>query len=156
AALAQWWQVDGEDPQPVIQVQPELALVRPGLKVAVCGGDQPYIGADRLVAANTLESLLLEHTQHLGLGGQRHVADLGQEEGAAVALLELADAAAIGTGERALLVAEQLALQQVLRNGGAVEGQKWGLSAGAVLVDSAGDELLAGAALPGYEHGKGL
>jgi hypothetical protein len=73
------------------------------------------------MAANTLESLLLEYTQHLGLGGRRHVADLVQEEGAAVALLELADAAAIGTGERALLAAEQLALQQVLRNGGEVD-----------------------------------
>src|SRR5215472_8771489 len=140
--------MDGEDTESVIKVLPELPLRRPGLKVAVCGGDQPYIGADRLVAANTLESLLLEHTQHLGLGGRRHVADLVEEQRATRALLELADAAAIGTGERALFVAEQLALQQVFRNGGAVEGQKWGLSAGAVLVDSASDELLAGAALP--------
>src|SRR5206468_5079144 len=93
---------------------------------------------------------------HLGLGGRRHVADLVEEEGAAAALLELADAAAVGAGEGPLLVAEQLALQQVLRDGCAVEGQEWGLSAGAVLVDSAGDELLAGATLPGDQRGKGL
>src|SRR5579864_7773550 len=78
------------------------------------------------------------------------------ENRAAVALLELADAAAVGAGEGALLVPEQLALQQVLRDGRAVEGQERGLSAGAVLVDGAGDKLLAGAALPGDQHGKGL
>ena len=92
----------------------------------------------------------------MACGGRRHVADLVEEEGAAVALLELADAAAVSAGEGALLVAEQLALQQVLRDGGAVEGQERSLSAGAVLVDGAGDKLLAGATLPGDQHGKGL
>ena len=56
----------------------------------------------------------------------------------------------------ALLVAEQLALQQVLRDGGAVEGQERRLGAGAVLVDRPGHQLLAGAALSGDQHGKGL
>ena len=43
----------------------------------------------------------------------RHVADLVEEERAAVGLLEAALAGARGAGERALLVAEQLALEQV-------------------------------------------
>ena len=77
------------------------------------GRDQPHVGPDRLVAADALEGLLLEQAQDLGLQGQRHVADLVEEQRAAVALLELADAAAVGAGEGALLVAEQLALQQV-------------------------------------------
>ena len=67
-------------------------------------------------------------------------------------LLELADAAAVGAGEGALLVAEQLALQQVLRDGRAVEGQERRLGSGAVLVDGAGDQFLAGAALAGDQH----
>ena len=118
--------------------------------------DQPHIGADRLVAPDALERLLLEHAQHLGLGGRRHVADLVQEQRAPRALLELADAAAVGPGEGALLVAEQLALQQVLRDGGAVEGQERRLGARAVLVDRPGHQLLAGAALSGDQHGKAL
>src|SRR5207244_4294375 len=84
--------------------------------------------------------------------GQRHVADLVEEEGPAVALLELADAAPVGAGEGALLVAEQLALQQLIRDGRAVEGQKRRPGSGAVLVDGAGDYLLAGAALAGDQH----
>ena len=113
APLAQGGQVDGEDAQPVIQVRPELPLGRPCLQVAVGGRDQPHVGPDRLVAADALERLLLQQPQDLGLQGQRHVADLVEEQRAAVALLELADAAAVGAGEGALLVAEQLALQQV-------------------------------------------
>src|SRR5262249_16685656 len=70
-----------------------------------------------------------------------------------VGLLELADAAAVGAGEGALLVAEQLALQQRLRDGRAVDGEKRRLGPGAVLVEGAGHQLLAGAALAGDEHG---
>src|SRR5439155_143304 len=92
--LPQWGQVNGEDAQAVIQVRPELPILGPRLQVAVGRRDQPHVGADRLVAPDALERLLLEHAQHLGLGGRRHVADLVEEEGAAVALLELADAAA--------------------------------------------------------------
>ena len=154
--LPQWGQVDGEDAQAVIQVRPELPLLRPRLQVAVGRRDQPHVSADRLVAADALEGLLLEHAQHLGLGGRRHVADLVEEEGAAVALLELADAAAVGAGEGALLVAEQLALQQVLGDGGAVQRQERRLGAGAVLVDGTGDQFLARAALAGDQHGECL
>ena len=70
-----------------------------------------------------------------------------------MALLELADAAPIGTGERPLLVAEELALEELLGDGGAVDGDERRRRARAVLVDGAGDELLAGAALAGDEDG---
>ena len=103
----------------------------------------------RLVAAEALEVLLLQHAQHLALCQRRHVADFVEEQRAAVALLELADAAAVGPGEGALLVAEQLALQQGLRDGGAVDGQERPGGAAAVLVEGAGDQFLARAALAG-------
>ena len=79
---------------------------------------------DRLVPADALERLVLQQPQHLGLHGQRHVADFVEEKRAAVALLELADAAAVGPGEGPFLVAEQLALQQVFRDGRTVDRQE--------------------------------
>jgi hypothetical protein len=118
----------------------------------VGGGDQPHVGPNRLVAADPLERLLLQQAQDLALQGRRHVADLVQEQRAAVALLELADAAAVGAGEGALLVPEQLALQELLRDGGAVQGQKRGVGPPGVLVDGPGDQFLAGAALAGDQH----
>jgi hypothetical protein len=45
-----------------------------------------------------------------------HLADLVEEERAAVGLLEAADAAAVGAGEGALLVAEELGLEERLRD----------------------------------------
>src|SRR5262249_61297460 len=70
--------------------------------------------------------------------------------------LELADAAAVGPGKSALLVAEQIALQQVLGNGRAVEGQERRLRPWAVLVDGAGDQFLTGATLARDQHGERL
>ena len=65
-------------------------------------------------------SLLLQHAQHLGLRLRAHVADFVEEDRAAVGLLELADLLLGGAGERPLLVAEQLRLDQLLGNRGAV------------------------------------
>ena len=139
--------MDGEDAQPVVEVGTELALGGQGGQVAVRGRDQPHVRANGLVAADPLEGLLLEQAQYLGLQRQRHVADFVEEEGATVALLELADAAPVGPGEGALLVAEQLALDERLRQGAAVDRQEGPIRAGAVLVDRAGDQFLPGAAL---------
>ena len=98
----------------------------------------------------------MQPTQDLGLQGQRHVADLVEEDGTAVALLELADAPAVGAGEGALFVAEQLAFQEVLRDGRTVQRQERRLGPRAVLVDGAGDQFLAGAAFAGNQHGDAL
>jgi len=63
----------------------------------------------RLVAAEALELALLQNAQQLDLHRRRHVADLVQENGAGVGLLELARLGAVCARERALFVAEQLA-----------------------------------------------
>ena len=68
--------------------------------------------------------LILQHAENLGLHQRRHVADLVEEQRAAVALLELADPLAVGAGERAFFVAEQFAFQQLLGNGRAVDRQE--------------------------------
>ena len=59
--------------------------------------------------------LRLEHAQQLGLDRERQLADLVEEHRAAVRALEQARLGRDRAGERALLVAEQLALDQRLR-----------------------------------------
>ena len=71
-------------------------------------------------------------------------------------LLKAADAPGLGAGEGAAFVAEQLALQQRLGNGRAIDGDERLVGAVAVLVDGAGDQFLAGAGLAADEHGAGL
>ena len=60
------------------------------------------------------DDALLEHAQELGLHVERHVADLVEQDGAARGELELARVA-LGAGARegALLVAEELRLEQL-------------------------------------------
>ena len=74
-----------------------------------------------------------------------HVADFVQEEGAAVGLLELAQAPRNGAGERALFVAEKLGFDQLAGHGGAIQGDEGPVAARAALVQGAGDQLLPGA-----------
>ena len=57
-----------------------------------------------------------------------------------------------GAGERALLVAEQLALEQRRGNRGAVDGDERPVAARAQRVERAREQLLAGAALAAQQH----
>ena len=60
------------------------------LQVAVRGGDEPHVDADRLDAADALELALLQRAQELHLHLDRDLADLVEEERAAVGELEAA------------------------------------------------------------------
>ena len=63
--------------------------------------------------------------------------------------LEEPSRSSVGAGERALLVAEELAFHQVLGNRAAVHRHERRVAARAVLVDQARRELLAAARLAG-------
>jgi uncharacterized protein YoaH (UPF0181 family) len=110
------------------------------------------LGLERLVAAHAVELPVRQHAQQPRLQVERHVADLVEEERAAVGLLEAAAAHGLRAGEGAALVAEQLRLQQVLRDGRRVERHEGAAGARAVLVQRARHQLLAAAALAGDEH----
>ena len=106
----------------------------------------------RLRAADARDLPLLEHAQQLHLRRQRHVADLVEEQRARVRELEAPDATLGRAGERALLVAEQLALEQRLRQRPAVHGDERLVAPRTEPMDRARDELLARAALALDEH----
>ncbi len=67
---------------------------------------------------------------------------------------EAADLARDGAGEGALLVAEELALQQSHGNGGAVDLDEGAPAPRAAIVNGAGDQLLAGAGFALDQHGR--
>ena len=89
----------------------------------------------RGVPADRLDDLLLQHAQHLGLRLQAHVADLVEEDRAAVGRLEHAAPLGHRAGERAALVAEQLALDQLLGNRRAVDLDERAVPPAAARVD---------------------
>ena len=104
------------------------------------------LGADLLQLAG------LEEAQQQPLHAQRHLADFVEEDRALVGDFELARLVAIGAGEAALDVAEQLRLEQRLGQAGAVDRDEGSRGAGPLRLNRAGDELLADAALAGDEH----
>ena len=105
------------------------------------GGD----AAQRLVAAR------LQEAQQLGLRPGRHVADLVEEQRAAVGPGQQARPALAGLRVRPAGEPEQLALHQLDRQGRAVDGQER-TRAPAGGVDGLGVDLLAHAGLAGQQH----
>ena len=78
--------------------------------------------------------------------------DLVEQHGPAVGPLELAGAPRRCPGESTALMSEQLAFDQRLGNGGAVDGDEGACLSRTVVVDQPGDELLAGPALSLNQH----
>ena len=93
-------------------------------QVDVGGGDQAHVDGLGQTRAEAHHLALLQHAQQLDLYGHRQIADLVEKQRAAVGRFEPASALLGGPRERALLVAEQLALDQRLREGSAVDRQK--------------------------------
>src|SRR5204862_2480674 len=92
--------------------------------------------------------------QELGLQAERQLADLVEEQGALVGELEAAELLLGGAGERALLVTEQLALDQRLGERRAVDRDAWTGAPPRRAVDRARHHLLARARLAAEEDGR--
>jgi hypothetical protein len=151
-ALAQRRDDDGAHEQAVVQVAAEAAGLDLGAQVAVGRGDEAEVGGDGLAGANGLVGALLQHAQQLHLQRQRQLADLVQEERAALGERDAAAPAARRARERAAHVAEQLALQQRLGDGAAVHRDERARGARRAAVDEAREHLLAGARLALQQH----
>ena len=107
---------------------------------------------DRLLAAHALELAVLQDAQQLRLRRLVQIADFVEKDGAAVGQLELAAPERRGAGERALLVAEQLALDQLGRNRGAVHFHERTRGKRALAMDVGREQLLAGPRLSRQQH----
>src|SRR5262249_40075463 len=105
--------------------------------------DDPRV--ERLLdrAPESPDRLLFDCRQELGLQTLRKQPDLVEEEHAAVGGLKKAGLGSTGIGEGTPLVAEQLAFEQCLGNGRAVEVDEGPAGARAVSVQQLGDEPLA-------------
>ena len=87
-----------------------------------------------------------EHSKQLGLHVERELADLVEEQSAAVGTQKCARALANRTCERTPLVTEQLAFDELARDGAAIDGDE-GSGAAARAVQAFGGELFARAGL---------
>ena len=154
AALAERGQVDLDHGQTVVEVFAKRAFVDHLAEVAVGGGDDAHVDRDHLRPADALNLARLEHAQKLRLKADVELADFVEEQGAAVGHFEAAALAVGGAGERAALVAEQNALDEVGWNRAAILNDERALCALRSAVNRTGDELFAGAGFAPDQDGQ--
>ena len=94
-ALAQRRQPQRHDVEAEEQILAEQALLDQDAQVLVGGGDDAHVGLDRRAAADGGVFALLQHAQQPRLRLHRHVADLVEEQRAALGLLEAAGRARV-------------------------------------------------------------
>ncbi len=99
--LAQTWQVDREDVDPVPEVGAELPVADHRSEVAMGGGDDPHVDMQLVLPADPLEAPILQNAQQAHLHGRRELANLIEEQGAAVGALEPTFALSGSAGEAA-------------------------------------------------------
>src|SRR5687768_1283207 len=152
--LAERRQVELHDVEPIEEIAPETPLLHRLLERTRCRGDHPDVDAASLASAEPADLAVLEHAEQLRLEAERHVADLVEQQCAPVGCLEQTGAIGRRAGEGAADVSEELALEQLLRNRGAVDRGEGLFPPRAHPMDGPGDDLLAGAALAGQQYGR--
>ena len=154
APLTQGRQPDGHDVEPEVEILAEAALLDRDSKILVGRGHNPHIRLDRVSTAHGRVFALLQHAQETRLRFHRHVTDLVQEQGSTLRLLETADAPLVGSREGALLVPEKIRFDEFAGNRGHVHGHERTATPLPIIVECAGDELLARAGFTRDHHGK--
>jgi len=111
-ALPQRWHFDPHHVEPVIEIFAEGFLPDHLFETLVGRSENPHIDLDRFGPAHPLDFAGLKHAENFGLRGERHVANLIEEDGATVAKLEFSETLAGRAGERAFFVTEEFAFDQ--------------------------------------------
>ena len=122
--------------------RPRCTRSRSGACVAATTRTSRAWRAGRADAAN---GVAVERTEELRLRVERQISDLVEEERAALGLLEGAAASRVRARERALLVAEELALDELARDARHVDRDERLVLARRERVERLRDELLAAA-----------
>ena len=151
-ALAQRRDHHRDHIDPEEEVLAESSLAHLAREIAIARGEDPHIHLDRLPAAHALDLPRLDRAQQLGLRLRRELADLVEQERAGVRELEPPDPPVGRAGERAPLVTEHLALQEIARDRRAIHPYERLVPAWTLRMDRRGHELLAGAGLAADQH----
>ena len=121
-------------------------------EVAIGRRDHPNVRLQESSAAEPLELAFLQHAQHLRLRHRAHLGDFVQKQHAAGGQLDLAGFGLLRARERAALVAEELRLEQLLGEGGTVQGHERPAAAGRCPMDVPGDDFLSRAGFTGDQN----
>ena len=138
--------------QTIEQVFPEAAGFHVGHQVTVGGGNNANVYASIPASADRLDFAFLKGAQQLDLRGCGQLADFIEEQRAAVGLCKFADMLFGRTGEGAALVAEQDRLDEIVRQGAAIDSNERPCPAFTGAVDRPCDQFLADAGFAFDQH----
>ncbi len=155
AAFAQGWHGQPDDVEAIEEILAEASLAHHLLEVGVGGSDDADVDVDRLGLAERMNLVRLEEAKEFGLDVEPELADLVEEEGAAGGGADDAGEGLERAGECSAAIAEELRVEHVARDGGAVEGDERLVLAGRGVVQGVSEKFLAGTAFAGDEDGNG-
>src|SRR3989442_15329489 len=110
----------------VVEILPKTPRCVLPLQVSVRRSDNARSDRDGAAAAQPHHLPVFEHAEQLGLGRERKLSYLIEEQGSVSSGLERPSAEAVSAGKRAALMAEQLALHELLGQGRAVQRDQRG------------------------------
>ncbi len=147
---------DRKDVEAVEEILPEALVLHHGGEVPVRRRDEPDIGPQGGDSPDPPVDVGFKETEEFGLEGERQFPDLVQEESSAGGRLDQARLSRMGSGESPLLVAKELALDEIFRKPGTVDRHKGLVGPRRKLVDGLGDQLLSRSGLSQEKNGGGL
>src|ERR1700679_3981456 len=136
-AFAQRGNMNRKDAQTIEEILAKLALFDHRGQIAIGRRNHSRIHAKHASTAQPLELPLLQNAEQLWLQIQRHLSDLVEKDRPLTRQFKSPDLLGNRACKRALLVAEQIALQQIPRNRRAIDSLKWHLPAAAQIVQRA-------------------
>ena len=145
ASLTKGGEFDGGRANAVEEIFAKLLLGNQLRKGLVGGGEDADVDFDVIGGSEFLENSFLQDAEEFDLHRLREVANFVKEKSASIGLLESAFAIGDRSGKGSAHVSKELAFEQVLGNGSAVDRDERFLASVAVLIEGAGDELFAGA-----------
>ena len=142
-AFAQRRHADADDIQTVIEIGAEAIGRDFCAEVAIGRGDEAKVRGQVADAADAAEAFVFDRFQQPRLHGHIHLADLIEEQRSVGGDLEQALLRIHRVRERAAFVAEELRLEQLLRQSGAIEVDKRRSRARRAVVDEAREDAFA-------------
>src|SRR5262249_18613325 len=147
-AIAKRWQFNREQAQTIIEVLAEPPGLHLTFQDAIGGGDNSHVHTPGPFFPDALKLSLLQHPQKLGLERKRNLPDFIQEQSPPIGQLEASHSIADRAGEGALDVAEELTLEKVGVDRGAIHTHERAVSTRTTVVDGRSDQFLPRPRLP--------
>ncbi len=154
-ASAEGRDLQGHHVEPVVEVLAEATLLYLGDQLAIGRGEDPDVHRNVARPAHPTHDLRVEELEELRLEGQGKLADLIQEDRAALGRFEESDTGRRRVREGSPLVPEELALQELARNRGAVHLHERTLLPRALAMNGPREELLPDSGFPEDQDRRG-